>query len=899
MATFLTSRIRLALACSAALMLSACGDGGFGSSGEQAPDPVAIDIPVVYIKRSIPLDEDGNMIVSDIREPVAFNGDVSAELFIRDRASPSATERSLTAGIFPDGELYDVRDVSVNAEGTKVLFAMRAPEIPNADDDEQPTWNIWEYDRTGDMVRRVIASDIVAEDGQDISPAYLADGRIVFASTRQRLAKAILLDEGKPQFSHLDEDRNVEAMSLHVMNPDGSEITQITFNQSHDMYPTLLDDGRIVFMRWDNTGNGRGIHFYTVNPDGSNLNLLYGLHSHLSGTDGAEIQFLKPKRLQDGRVASIIRPFQSELEGGDFIAIDHQNFIDIQTPIASMAGMAGPAQVSLAPAGVTTDGGPSLAGRYRDIEPMLDGTGRYLVSWSQCRLLENAGTPDQRIIPCTEELLADPDVVEAPPLFSLYLYDPNTKTQVPLFLPEEGVMVTDPVVLLPTTRPAFIPDGIPGVDLDANLVAEGVGVVHIKSVYDLDGVDITAAAGGITTVRDPAQTTAAQRPARFLRILKPVSMPDDDVYDFDNSAFGFSQAFGMQDILGYVPVEPDGSAMFKVPANVAFTIQVLDGEGKRINSFQRHNNLLQVKPGEVRQCNGCHTATSLAPHGRQDAEAPSINPGAPTTGVSFPNTEPALFADMGETMAQVWTRINGPRTPSLDIVFDDEWTDPNVRAKDPSFAWQFADLTTAAPTSAACLSDWNNLCRTTINYVAHIQPIWLYDRSVIDPITGDLISDDTCTSCHSRADANGAVQVPAGQIELVADQSAVNADFVVSFVELFRQDQALVNNNGVLIGDTIETRTPAIPDPNNPGQFLCNQGILDTVTNECVVTTPVNAPPPPMRVGSARNSTAFFNLFAAGGSHQGRLSDAELKLIAEWLDIGAQYYNNPFEAPED
>jgi hypothetical protein len=38
-------------------------------------------------------------------------------------------------------------------------------------------------------------------------------------------------------------------------------------------------------------------------------------------------------------------------------------------------------------------------------------------------------------------------------------------------------------------------------------------------------------------------------------------------------------------------------------------------------------------------------------------------------------------------------------------------------------------------------------------------------------------------------------------------------------------------------------------------------------------------------------------MFDAGGNHAGYLSSHELRLIAEWLDIGAQYYNNPFDAP--
>jgi len=46
---------------------------------------------------------------------------------------------------------------------------------------------------------------------------------------------------------------------------------------------------------------------------------------------------------------------------------------------------------------------------------------------------------------------------------------------------------------------------------------------------------------------------------------------------------------------------------------------------------------------------------------------------------------------------------------------------------------------------------------------------------------------------------------------------------------------------------------------------------------------------------------AVFDRFAAGNSHEGRLTGAELRLIAEWLDIGAQYFNNAFDpdAPQN
>ena len=62
-----------------------------------------------------------------------------------------------------------------------------------------------------------------------------------------------------------------------------------------------------------------------------------------------------------------------------------------------------------------------------------------------------------------------------------------------------------------------------------------------------------------------------------------------------------------------------------------------------------------------------------------------------------------------------------------------------------------------------------------------------------------------------------------------------------------------------------------------------------------MVTVPVR---PSMSVNGARFSR-FFDVFAAGGSHEGFLKPSELRLVSEWLDIGGQYYNNPFDAPED
>src|SRR5690606_26942703 len=143
------------------------------------------DFSLAYVKRPLLTDEDGNLITQNVRDPAAFWP--GAELYLRDRASPSAADRLLTADVFPPDEagdppLYDVKDLAASYDGQQLLFAMRAPEDPNLDEDEQPTWNIWLYDHATRELRRVIGSDIVAEEGDDIAPQFLPDGRIVFAS---------------------------------------------------------------------------------------------------------------------------------------------------------------------------------------------------------------------------------------------------------------------------------------------------------------------------------------------------------------------------------------------------------------------------------------------------------------------------------------------------------------------------------------------------------------------------------------------------------------------------------------------------------------------------------------------------------------------------------------------
>jgi hypothetical protein len=166
---------------------------------------------------------------------------------------------------------------------------------------------------------------------------------------------------------------------------------------------------------------------------------------------------------------------------------------------------------------------------------------------------------------------------------------------------------------------------------------------------------------------------------------------------------------------------------------------------------------------------------------------------------------------------------------------------------------------------------WGGACRTVINYETHIHPLWSVPRLAADGVT-----DATCTVCHSRTDAMGVTQIPAGQVELTDGLNQQVVDHFNAYRELLAGDFVLESDGA-------------------GGLQLAQQVGVDPVTG-----LPIFQPIPvgsSMSVAGANASPAFFSLFVSDIDHIGLMSDAELRLISEWLDIGGQYYNNPFDAP--
>ncbi|MFO7901928.1 MAG: hypothetical protein R6U98_04660 [Pirellulaceae bacterium] len=72
-------------------------------------------------------------------------------------------------------------------------------------------------------------------------------------------------------------------------------------------------------------------------------------------------------------------------------------------------------------------------------------------------------------------------------------------------------------------------------------------------------------------------------------------------------------SFTLQRVLGTVPVEPDGSAHFEVPAVRSVFFVALDDNDLAVKRMQ---SFVSVQPGETMSCVGCHEQRTRAPHDR-------------------------------------------------------------------------------------------------------------------------------------------------------------------------------------------------------------------------------------------------------------------------------------------
>ncbi len=802
----------------AVISLPGCKTGS--STSSDGFTTVNGDFALVYAQRNLDA-------VGDPTDGVTFSA--GGDLMYKDASIPVILPVNITSG-YTQGQ-GDVSDPSANFDATKVVFSMRGPN------DE--TFSLWEMDVATKVYSPLMTDAVAAEFGDDVDPAYLPDGRIVFSSNRQKRMQEMLQEQNIERHKTLDEYEREPALQLHVLDPATQDITQISFNQSHDRNPTVLKDGRIMFSRWDHLANKNHFPIFTVNPDGTDLFVLYGAFSPGNS-------YLHPMEQKNGRIMSTLMPLSGTNEGGSIISIDTANYSENCEPAPGVpAGCNGQVDMYFNNQAVTIDGSFSPGGRYSTPMPLWDGTNRAIVSYAIAPNANFGGIPTE-----THPFNGSVKQVFGPTKYQLWMLDFSSEVARVVQVDTPGKALVDPVPLFPRALSDY-PSIIPNKPVDLNMVAEpnglggqGMGVLGVRSVYHTDFLDIMGDSvlvpglgenipknGGVPNLqamKDPNNASYLNRPGYFARVTRALPTPPG----ISRSAIGRTN-FEMQEVLGYVPVEPDGSILAKVPADSALTISVLDKDGR---AFQTHTNWLQVRPGETRTCNGCHSPRRALG---------SINV-APTAG-SHANSLGA------ETMAETRTRLNNQVAPSLSP-FTADFTEYWSNGLEADFKLTLDNLVTPIPENGR------------IDYVEHIQPLWDRDRGA-----------NTCVSCHSNALL--ADPISAG-LSLEGGVPGAGGH-VISYTNLMVGPYRL-DENGVPL--------PPVVSESGRVSFPRSSALV--------------------RVGSSRNSSRTSHLIetiynsklrASNGlalgvtDHASMLTPDEKWLISTWVDVGAQYTNEPYE----
>jgi len=515
------------------------------------------DLPgVAFVKRSV--DAIGNPL-----DPIEFKA--GGDLYTLVPGTPSGKLRNITgdltngAGDVSDPEIFP----QTQGGPFRLVFSMNKGSGDH--------WHVYEVQINEDGSRATAPVQLTCGDSDELAPAYLPDGRIVFASNRP---------------GYLDEYERRKSTVLHILDRtktvqagqpscDSGEVVQISFNQSHDRNPIVLRDGTILYSRWEHLGTVNKFAIFFMEPDGTDTFVKYGSHSGVN-------TFLDLREQLDGSLVATMMPLSGTYEGG---AIGHLDIVnEVDDPNTASLQLTGSQVI---PADMT----PSNFGRYHNVYPIPDGSLRYLTSYSTGKVIND---PKNKIV-------QEPD-------YGLWMLNNSDGTLKPILVPGDNSRQAylEPIPLMPVPA-AMIPTAKP--EKAANRSSLGTqGVLAAASVYDSEanralsnevlGVTIPRDANGIIDFNalcsDPSLQVVKQ-----VRIIQAVpsqaGVGTEDI--------GLSE-FERQRILGYAPVECDGSFRVTVPADTSLTLNVVDSQSR---SFKVKENWLAVRPGENRTCNGCHS----------------------------------------------------------------------------------------------------------------------------------------------------------------------------------------------------------------------------------------------------------------------------------------------------
>jgi hypothetical protein len=446
-------------------------------------------------------------------------------------------------------------------DGKKLLFAYcrfypgLADERNKADKANVPEnafYHIYEMNVDGSGRRQLSHGKY-----DDFDARYLPGGDLVFVSTRKGTAiqcsQWFSDSTRKADFpdSYVrcggDNYRPVPVFTLHGMNPDGGNLRPLSAFENFEWSPSIANDGRLLYTRWDYIDRFNG-HFFSLWSANQDGTNPQLLYGNYTVKPQVKIE---ARAIPGSSKVAFIASAHHSIYGGSLCLMDRNTGTEGADPLTRVTP-----EVPFP----ETEG--AVPHYYANPWPLSEEY--FLVSWS-----------DQKLPPhCRATEAQNPRNATG-----LYLLDAFGNLE--LLYRDAALSSASPVPLRARVRPP----------VQATIAAQEAtqeGRVLLQDVYrGLEGV-----------------------PHGSVKQLRLVAVPPKVQPQMNQPSLGVSSEDPGKFVLGTVPVEPDGSAWFRVPSGVPVFFQALDAQGTAVQTMR---TLTYVMPGQTLSCVGCHEHRESAP----------------------------------------------------------------------------------------------------------------------------------------------------------------------------------------------------------------------------------------------------------------------------------------------
>jgi len=453
----------------------------------------------------------------------------------------------------PDGS--PIREIDLHFDGKRVMFT--GVEKFTHDGREETRFAVFEIGIDGQNLKKLTPS---LHDVDWFDSCYLPEeGSIIVASTAGM--QGLPCENGGKSMANL--------YRLQVREGQEPLIRQLTFEQDSDWHPTVMEDGRVMYLRWEYSDipHYTARMLFTMQPDGRQQRAIWGSGSLFPTA------YKNPRQIP-GQPSMMIGVLSGHhTTGGGHPEVGR--LMIMNTQLGSMYPFRyDPASKDWGPEGAHANVFPRVFPKeMTGCEQEIPGFGKDVVG----NVYDNqGGAGTYRFVypyPLNENYFLVSMKHVNRPTFALYLVDRFDNMTPIIDSQDDSYFFATPLVA--RQRPPVKPDMTDLNDMEGSMF---ITDVHLGE--GLKGV--------------PRGTI------KSLRIF---------AYHFGfrgsggHESVGQNSSWDIKRILGTVPVEEDGSASFKVPANTPISIQALDADGRAV---QLMRSWTVSMPGEQQSCIGCH-----------------------------------------------------------------------------------------------------------------------------------------------------------------------------------------------------------------------------------------------------------------------------------------------------